>query len=107
MSIETRAGSRQEVLDAIRASDRFLLVTHENPDGDALGSLVAMHGTLTMLGKDSAMFMSPDEFPLPYEYRFFELDGLQSTLPDDLDERTIVFLDCGNIDRNPVGAFKR
>ena len=53
------------------------------------------------------MFMAADEFPLPYEYRFFELDGLQSTLPDDLDERTIVFLDCGNIDRNPVGAFKR
>ena len=53
------------------------------------------------------MYMAADEFPLPYEYRFFELDGLQSTLPDDLDERTIVFLDCGNIDRNPVGAFKR
>ena len=53
------------------------------------------------------MYMAADEFPLPYEYRFFELDGLQSTLPADLEERTIVFLDCGNIDRNPVGAFKR
>ena len=30
-----------------------------------------------------------------------------STLPDDLAERTIVFLDCGNIDRNPVEAFQR
>ena len=27
------------VADAIRANDRFLLVTHENPDGDALGSI--------------------------------------------------------------------
>ena len=101
------ADTREEVLDELRDATRFVLVTHENPDGDALGSLVAMHRILLALGKDSVMYMAADEFPLPYEYRFFELDGLQSTLPDDLDERTIVFLDCGNIDRNPVGAFKR
>jgi bifunctional oligoribonuclease and PAP phosphatase NrnA len=101
------ADTRAEVLDELRDASRFVLVTHENPDGDALGSLVAMHRILLALGKDSVMYMAADEFPLPYEYRFFELDGLQSTLPADLDERTIVFLDCGNIDRNPVGAFKR
>jgi phosphoesterase RecJ-like protein len=101
------ADTRQEVLDELRDATRLVLVTHENPDGDALGSLVAMHRVLLALGKDSVMFMAADEFPLPYEYRFFELDGLQSTLPIDLAERTIVFLDCGNIDRNPVGAFKR
>jgi bifunctional oligoribonuclease and PAP phosphatase NrnA len=101
------ADTREEVLDELRDASRFVLVTHENPDGDALGSLVAMHRILLALGKDSVMFMGPDEFPLPYEYRFFELDGLQSTPPTDLDVRTIVFLDCGNIDRNPVGAFKR
>jgi bifunctional oligoribonuclease and PAP phosphatase NrnA len=99
--------TREDVLDELRDATRFVLVTHENPDGDALGSLVAMHRILLALGKDSVMYMAADEFPLPYEYRFFELDGLQSTLPADLDERTIVFLDCGNIDRNPVGAFKR
>jgi phosphoesterase RecJ-like protein len=99
--------ARALVLDELRDAQRFVLVTHENPDGDALGSLVAMHRVLLALGKDSMMFMSAEEFPLPYEYRFFELDGLRSTLPVDLDERTIVFLDCGNIDRNPVGAFKR
>jgi phosphoesterase RecJ-like protein len=58
------------------------------------------------LGKDSVMLMAADEFPLPYEYRFFDLAGLQSVPPDDLDERTIVFLDCGNIDRNPLMAVK-
>ena len=52
------------------------------------------------------MFMAADEFPLPYEYRFFDLDGLQSEPPADLDERTVVFLDCGNIDRNPADAVK-
>jgi phosphoesterase RecJ-like protein len=98
--------TRGQVLDEIRLAEKFVLVTHEHPDGDALGSLVGMHRVLVGLGKDSVMFMAADEFPLPHEYRFFRFDGLQSELPDDLDERTIVFLDCGNIDRNPVHAFK-
>jgi phosphoesterase RecJ-like protein len=53
------------------------------------------------------MFMAADEFPLPYEYRFFQLEGLVSVIPDDVAERTIVFLDCGNIDRNPADVIKR
>jgi len=99
--------SREQILQEIRGSERFILVTHENPDGDALGSLVAMNEILKRLGKDSVMFMSPDEFPLPYEYRFFLLDGLISEPPGDVDDRTIVFLDCGNIDRNPADMLKR
>jgi len=101
------AHARAEVVREIELSQRFVLVTHENPDGDALGSLVAMQHLLTALGKHSLMYMSPDEFPLPYEYRFFDLDGLVSINPDELAERTIVFLDCGNIDRNPADALKR
>jgi phosphoesterase RecJ-like protein len=98
--------SRTDVLEEIRAADRFILVTHENPDGDALGSLVAMNEILHRLGKDSLMFMAPDEFPLPYEYRFFLLDGLISVPPGDVDERAVVFLDCGNIDRNPADVLR-
>jgi phosphoesterase RecJ-like protein len=99
--------ARSEVLEEIQAADRFILVTHENPDGDALGSLVAMQEALKRLGKDSVMFMAADEFPLPYEYRFFRLEGLVSVAPDDVEDRTIVFLDCGNIDRNPADPLKR
>ena len=102
MTTDTQAASREQVLSAVRGADRFLLVTHENPDGDALGSLVAMHGVLQSLGKDSAMFMGEDEFPLPYEYRFLDLDGLATEVPADLADRLVVFLDCGNIDRNPA-----
>ena len=99
--------SRDQVLEEIRSADRFILVTHENPDGDALGSLVAMQEILRALDKDSVMFMAAEEFPLPYEYRFFVLDGLVSVVPDDVADRTIVFLDCGNIDRNPAHELKR
>jgi phosphoesterase RecJ-like protein len=100
------ASAREHVLAEIRESERFCLVTHEHPDGDALGSLVAMHRVLARLGKDSVMLMAADEFPLPYEYRSFDLDGLASVPPADVADRTIVFLDCGNIDRNPLSAVK-
>jgi phosphoesterase RecJ-like protein len=96
-----------DVVAELRAADRFVLCTHEHPDGDALGSLAAMQHALTAMGKDAVSFMSADEFPLPYEYRFLRLDGLVTVPPVDLDERTIVFLDCGNIDRNPADVLKR
>jgi len=93
--------SRDEVLDQIRGGDRFVVVTHENPDGDALGSLIAMQEILTALGKDSVMFIDAGDFPLPHEYRFFPLPGLVTAPPEDLGERTTMFLDCGNLDRGP------
>ncbi|HEV2774435.1 MAG TPA: bifunctional oligoribonuclease/PAP phosphatase NrnA [Solirubrobacteraceae bacterium] len=98
----TTAGTRAELLDALRQTERFVLVTHENPDGDALGSLVAMQGVMRALGKDSLMFIGRDEFPLPYEYAFFEFEDLITEVPADVGDRTIVFLDCGNFDRNAV-----
>jgi phosphoesterase RecJ-like protein len=51
--------------------------------------------------------MAPEEFPLPYEYRFIQVENLVKEPPADLEQRTIVFLDCGNIDRNPAEALKR
>lgn len=101
-----KRATRDQVLGELRDGERFLLVTHEHPDGDALGSLVAMQEILAALGKDSVMFMDADELPLPYEYRFFALDELVSVAPADMEQRTVVFLDCGNIDRNPADALK-
>jgi bifunctional oligoribonuclease and PAP phosphatase NrnA len=94
--------TRDQVLEHLRSAQRLLLVTHERPDGDALGSLIAMQGILTALGKRSEMFIDTNEFPLPYEYRFLSLTGLLTEPPADLDGHTVVFLDCGNIDRNPA-----
>jgi bifunctional oligoribonuclease and PAP phosphatase NrnA len=99
--------SREHVLEELRAAHKLVVVTHENPDGDALGSLIAMHEILVTLGKDSVMFMDPTQFPLPHEYRFLALDGLVSSPPEDIDQRTIVFLDCGSLERNPAEAFQQ
>ena len=87
-------------------TDKFLLTTHERPDGDAVGSLAAMQQILAAIGKDAVAFLTADEFPLPYEYRFLTLDGLVTEPPEDLSERVLVFLDCGNIDRTPAASLQ-
>jgi bifunctional oligoribonuclease and PAP phosphatase NrnA len=96
----------EQVAEEIRRNDRFLLTTHENPDGDALGSLLAMHNILEALGKDSVMFLAAKEFPLPVEYRFLPLEEVFHEPPVDLPDRLVIFLDCGNIDRMPVDFLR-
>jgi len=96
----------EQVADELRGADRLLLTTHENPDGDALGSLLGMHLLLSQLDKDAAMFLAADEFPLPHEYRYLPLGGVLNAPPADLDERLVVFLDCGNIDRMPADFLR-
>ncbi len=96
------ATALERVAAEIRQRDRFLLTAHEGPDGDALGSLLGMHHLLTQLGKDSVMFLSAKEFPLPVEYRFLPLEEVFHEPPADMPDRAVIFLDCGNIDRMPV-----
>ena len=98
--------SRAQLIDELRNGEKFLLTTHERPDGDAVGSLAAMQQVLTGMGKDALAFVAADEFPLPYEYRFIKLEGLVTEPPDDLCERVLVFLDCGNIDRTRADDLK-
>jgi phosphoesterase RecJ-like protein len=83
------------VVDALAAGDRFLVTSHENPDGDALGSLLAMHLALLALGKDSVMVLV-GESQLPGEYAFLDLDGhgLLRAVPADAAERILVAVDC-------------
>jgi bifunctional oligoribonuclease and PAP phosphatase NrnA len=83
---------------ALRDGDRFLLTTHENPDGDALGSLLATKLALDSLGKDTYMYLYGNA-PLPGEYAFMPLDELRRELPADSGERMLVALDCANESR--------
>jgi phosphoesterase RecJ-like protein len=88
----------QAVAETLRAYDRFIVVTHENPDGDALGSLLAMTLALRSLGKDAEMLLC-GQGPVPREYAFMQLDGLLRELPVDADERVLVAVDCAKADR--------
>jgi bifunctional oligoribonuclease and PAP phosphatase NrnA len=83
------------VAEAIRSHDRFVVTTHENPDGDALGSILAMKLALEQLGKDAVMYLF-GEVPLPHEYGFMELERIRRVPPEDAAGRVVLALDCAN-----------
>ncbi len=95
---ETQKTELEQVVAALREHDRFVATTHENPDGDALGSLLATTLALRAAGKDAEMYLF-GEVPLPDEYRFMELDGLARGAAPDLSGRVLVAVDCANESR--------
>ena len=94
----TEPSDLQAIANAVREHDRFLVVTHENPDGDALGSLLAMTLALRALGKDAVMYLAPGA-PLPHEYGFMRLGDLVREPPADAAERVLVAVDCASENR--------
>src|ERR1700758_3242056 len=94
----TQTTELKATADALREHDRFLVVTHENPDGDALGSLLATTLALRQLGKDAVMYLSGDA-PLPREYAFMDFDGLSREPPVDIEDRVLVAVDCAKAER--------
>jgi bifunctional oligoribonuclease and PAP phosphatase NrnA len=83
------------VAEALRSNDRFIVTTHENPDGDALGSLLAMTFALRELGKDASMYLF-GEVPIPNEYAFMNFAGIVRGPNPDSSGQVIVALDCAN-----------
>ena len=62
--------------NTINNSAKVLLSTHENPDGDGLGSATAMLYYLRDIGIDSRLIIVSD---LPKEYKFLNLDNIIET----------------------------
>ena len=98
---ETRTSTKAElaeVVEALCGADRLLITTHENPDGDALGSLLGARLGCEQLGIDVVMFLT-GTVAVPREYTFMDLSGLERTLPEDLEARSVLALDCANAQR--------
>ena len=88
----------EDILNLIRANQSFLVVSHENPDCDALGSTIAMALVLRDLGKDAIMYNTDG---VPEHLRF--LPGWRG-VADSLDRVTndvdvVMLLDCADISR--------
>ena len=82
----------------LRTEDNLILMTHVNPDGDALGSLLALGEALTTLGKNVTLFCQgglPEMYDfLPQGYRIVDQVGR----PEDY--RLAVLLDCHTLERS-------
>jgi bifunctional oligoribonuclease and PAP phosphatase NrnA len=100
------ASAYREAAAAIAAAPRILVVAHESPDGDALGSLVAASRALAAAGHDVTSYLS-DAVPIPTDLAFLA-DGVElvSTPPADPDDRLVLALDCGSAARIGVDAAR-
>jgi bifunctional oligoribonuclease and PAP phosphatase NrnA len=88
----------EKVARAIEAHERFVVTTHENPDGDALGSLLAAKLTLDKLGKEAEMYLA-GTLPVPNEYRFMPLQQVARGAAPVMDGRVLLAVDCANESR--------
>ncbi|MFT4034823.1 MAG: bifunctional oligoribonuclease/PAP phosphatase NrnA [Patulibacter sp.] len=98
------ADAADAVVAALRSAGRILLVTHTHPDGDALGSLTALRLALEHLGRPVEVFQSTQDAVLPDELEPFRVAGALDERSVSLTGRVVVFLDCGNALRSPLGA---
>ncbi|MBV9069846.1 MAG: hypothetical protein JO231_14130, partial [Acidobacteria bacterium] len=56
--------AQREVAERIRAGHNFLITSHRNPDGDALGSGIALQGLIRKMGKEARVIVR-DGFSKP------------------------------------------
>ncbi len=100
----------EEILGVIRQYETFLISSHINPDGDAIGSQLAIYSFLSDFGKKVSIINSN---PVPYDYKFLLESGLSyATLNSEIgfgitsgdgrswdDVEVAIILDCGNLNR--------
>ncbi|HEX9023907.1 MAG TPA: bifunctional oligoribonuclease/PAP phosphatase NrnA [Geobacteraceae bacterium] len=89
----------------IAQSRTFLVTTHESPDGDAVGSTLALAGYLRRLGKEVTVYYSD---PLPDLYTFLPFSNtVQRSIPAGHYDICFV-LDVGELNRagKELGAFR-
>lgn len=81
-----------EVVKRIHQAERILLMSHVDPDGDAVGSLLGLGHALRRLGK-ACMLSMPE--PVPSKYRFLPESDAITTLPQGAFD-LYVSLDCSD-----------
>lgn len=86
---------------AIKSADRILIASHVNPDGDTIGSLLALGLGLLSIDK-SVVMVSPDGIPPRYHF----LPGSELVLKDIRGKADIaIAVDCGSV--NQLGSFAK
>ncbi len=81
----------------IKTEDRFLITTHVNPDGDAMGSSLALGEILKMIGKEVVYYC---DSPVPDQYLFLPgVDQFTRNFADIEPFNVVVVIDCGDLER--------
>jgi len=88
----TKKETMDKIADVFRSGNNFLITSHINPEGDSVGSQLAVYHILEKLGKN-AVIVNHDS--VPDNLTFLPGAGLVSPdKPDDFNAEVIVMLDC-------------
>jgi phosphoesterase RecJ-like protein len=87
----------ENIVNHLKQSRNVLITSHINPDGDAIGSLVAMGVALKACGIEATLF---NQSPIPAVYRFLPgVERITRHLNSENSFDTAIVLDCGGLDR--------
>jgi bifunctional oligoribonuclease and PAP phosphatase NrnA len=95
----------QQILGTIEQKQRFLLTSHARPDGDAVGSLLALYQVLLQRGKQAVPVLS-DPVPLLYKGLPFA-DRIAHTSSVQQDYDAAIILECDSLQRSRVAGLER
>lgn len=104
----TTTATYERLAERVRAAQQIVIVTHAKPDGDAVGSVLALHRALSGMGKAPiGLLMGPVEPALLDVAAPTPLVRLESTaLPDDAD--LVAVVDTGSwAQLEPLGEWLR
>jgi phosphoesterase RecJ-like protein len=86
-----------EILQALRSGERFLVCSHSRPDGDAVGSVLAMGMLLEQLGKRADLVTADG---VPANYRGLpRVGGIRHALRIHGPYDAVILLECDSLER--------
>ena len=101
----TDHGGCRRVCSDIRRHRRFVLTSHVRPDGDSIGSALALAWALRALGKD-ARVINRDRVPLQLaDFPGVDEIEMAETIPPDTD--AVIVLECGDLERTGLADLDR
>jgi bifunctional oligoribonuclease and PAP phosphatase NrnA len=93
------------LLDAVSSGQRFLVSSHQRPDGDAIGSAVSMALALQALGKHATVVM--DGVPPAFLQPFPAVDRIVVTAETGETADAVLVMECSTLDRTGVRGLER
>ncbi len=101
----TEAPERRQIVERLRAGRRFVLSSHVRPDGDAIGSELAMACALRALGKE-VRIVNKDVAPEPFQ-AFPGVAAIE--IADEVSETfdAAIIMECGDLARTGVRGLDR
>jgi phosphoesterase RecJ-like protein len=95
---------RTRIRDRLLNGTRFLITSHARPDGDSLGSQLALAEALTQLGKRVRLVNSD---PPPGRYAFLPgAPAIEVAETVEVGADTVVVLECGTLGRTEVSGLE-